>query len=207
MSPKDSKQMEQQIIESAEELFMDKGFALTSTTEIARKAGCNQTLVHYYFRTKENLFQAIFERKFRYFISNFKVLEDPGLDFREKLTMMISTHFDLILKNPRLPTFIITELTTNAARLAMIKESFAPVLSEIFSQFEKEYREAVRKKEIREMDLFDLILSILSLNIAPFLIGPIIRTALNLDKKGFQEFVLHRKEKNIEMIIDSLRPL
>jgi len=207
MSPKDSKQMEQQIIQSAEELFLDKGFALTSTTEIARKAGCNQTLVHYYFRTKENLFQAIFERKFRYFISNFTVLDDPSMSFHDKLTMMISSHFDLIMKNPRLPTFIVTELTTNARRLAMIKESFAPQLSEIFRTFESQFRKAVTDGEVREMDLFDLILSIISLNIAPFLINPIIKTALNLDNKGFKEFALRRKEKNIEMILDHLRPL
>ena len=47
--------MEQIILEVAEELFLDKGYALTSTTEIAKKAGCNQALIHYYFRTKENL--------------------------------------------------------------------------------------------------------------------------------------------------------
>ena len=48
--------MEQQILQCAEELFLEKGFSLVSTTDIAKKAGCNQALVHYYFRTKENLF-------------------------------------------------------------------------------------------------------------------------------------------------------
>ena len=52
--------MEQAILRAAERLFLDKGFALTSTTEIAREAGCNQALVHYYFRTKENLFSKRF---------------------------------------------------------------------------------------------------------------------------------------------------
>jgi len=54
---------EQQILQSAEELFLEKGFSNTSTTEIAKRAGCNQALVHYYFRTKENLFQQIFLSK------------------------------------------------------------------------------------------------------------------------------------------------
>ena len=53
--------MERAILESATELFLRKGFNATSTTEIARNAGCNQALVHYYYRTKERLFEAIFE--------------------------------------------------------------------------------------------------------------------------------------------------
>ena len=52
---------EQQILASAEKLFLQKGFSATSTTDIARDAGCNQALVHYYFRTKENLFNRIFD--------------------------------------------------------------------------------------------------------------------------------------------------
>jgi len=65
MDIKQEQPMEQTILEVAERLFLEKGFALTSTTEIAKEAGCNQALVHYYFRTKDNLFNTIFEQKFR----------------------------------------------------------------------------------------------------------------------------------------------
>ena len=63
MEVKENPTMEIQILETAEKLFLEKGFASTSTTEIAREVGCNQALVHYYFRTKENLFNTIFEQK------------------------------------------------------------------------------------------------------------------------------------------------
>ena len=53
-------QVEEQILRAAEELFMEKGFDAVSTTDIARKVGCNQALVHYYFRTKDNLFLQVF---------------------------------------------------------------------------------------------------------------------------------------------------
>ena len=55
---------EQQILASAEKLFLQKGFSATSTTDIARDAGCNQALVYYYFRTKGNLLNRIFDAKF-----------------------------------------------------------------------------------------------------------------------------------------------
>ena len=60
MEVKENPTMEIQILETAEKLFLEKGFASTSTTEIAREVGCNQALVHYYFRTKENLFNTIY---------------------------------------------------------------------------------------------------------------------------------------------------
>ena len=73
--------MEQAILRAAERLFLDKGFALTSTTEIALEAGCNQALVHYYFRTKENLFEKIFEQKIRMLISNIFSIDREGGTF------------------------------------------------------------------------------------------------------------------------------
>ena len=53
------------ISKAAEKLFLEKGFASTSTTEIAKEAGCNQALVHYYYRKKDLLFTAIFEKKMK----------------------------------------------------------------------------------------------------------------------------------------------
>ena len=67
MEFKNNQSMESIILETAERLFLEKGFAMTSTTEIAKEVGCNQALVHYYYRTKENLFNVIFEQKFNGF--------------------------------------------------------------------------------------------------------------------------------------------
>ena len=59
MEVKNNPTMEIVILETAERLFLEKGFGMTSTTEIAKEIGCNQALIHYYFRTKENLFNII----------------------------------------------------------------------------------------------------------------------------------------------------
>lgn len=74
MNIKEDKSMEQLILEKAEELFLEKGFAATSTTMIARAVGCNQALVHYYFRTKDKLFNTVFETRFRDFLPEYLTL-------------------------------------------------------------------------------------------------------------------------------------
>ena len=90
MEVKNNPSMEIVILETAEQLFLEKGFAMTSTTEIAKKIGCNQALIHYYFRTKENLFNLIFEKKFRQFIQHaFEFGNPKELAFEEKLKRII----------------------------------------------------------------------------------------------------------------------
>ena len=70
------------ILEAAEKLFMEQGFASTTTMQIAKRAGCNQALVHYYFRTKDNLFEKIFEEKVRFYRNEFLEYQFRGSDAR-----------------------------------------------------------------------------------------------------------------------------
>ena len=78
MDIKNEQSMEQAILEEAEKLFLEKGFALTSTTEIAKRVGCNQALVHYYFRTKDNLFNTIFRTKIQSLLSAYFRIGEHG---------------------------------------------------------------------------------------------------------------------------------
>ena len=52
--------LEKKIIEAAKELFIENGFAETSMSDIAAKVGINRPALHYYFRTKDKMFQAVF---------------------------------------------------------------------------------------------------------------------------------------------------
>ena len=86
MDIKNELSMEQVILETAERLFLEKGFTATSTTQIAKAVGCNQALVHYYFRTKDNLFNTIFEQKFKMLFENLYASQNFGnIPFPEKV--------------------------------------------------------------------------------------------------------------------------
>jgi TetR/AcrR family transcriptional regulator len=197
---------EKTILEAAEQLFLDKGFALTSTTEIAEKAGCNQALIHYYFRTKEKLFEAIFEEKARIIFSNVVEVSDSADSFEEGLSRAIEVHFDMLRKNPRLPFLVINELTTNPSRLEMVKAIVRPKIEGVYSRLERWIAEEVAKGGIRPIEPFDLIYDIITLNAAIFLAAPIFKQALNIDKAAFDKYLDARKKANVEFIINSLRP-
>lgn len=204
MSRKDNKDMEENILKAAEDVFLEKGYALASTTEIARRAGCNQTLVHYYFRTKEKLFESFFEKIIIMFITSFQSVYNQDLPFREKFRNLINSHFEFLLANQRIPFLVLNELTTNPDRMQKLKENFKPRVKEIFGHFSRDVEQAVKAGEIREIDTFELLFTMASLNISVFVLKPIVQEIISGEDDKFLDFAKKRKQENINLLLNSL---
>jgi TetR/AcrR family transcriptional regulator len=198
--------LEQKILETAEQLFLEKGFAMTSTTEIAKKAGCNQALVHYYFRTKENLFQSIFERKIKLVVADFQAREAPGLSFEERLKIKIESHFEMVRANPRLPFLVMNEFTTNPARIEAFRKKHMADSGSILSQFEEELQKEIKAGRIRETTTLDIIMNVVSLNAMLFMAGNIFKSISQLSDAQYEMVIEHRKQEHVRVILASLRP-
>jgi len=197
---------EQSILEAAEKMFLEKGFALTSTVGIARVAGCNQALVHYYFRSKEKLFEKVFEKKVRLFLSTFLQISGQDLTFEEKLRLKIETHFEMLQANPRLPFLFFNELTTNPRQLEIFTEEMSDVPVSIFKQLQKELDEEIVKGTVRPMTALNLLFTILALNVVLFLAAPIFKTITGMPDSVFEKLIEQRKQENVRTILQSLRP-
>lgn len=206
MEIKNEQNMEQLILDVAENLFLEKGFAMTTTTEIARIAGCNQALVHYYFRTKERLFDKIFEKKAKMFFTQFLQTNQENIPFEEKLKKSIEAHFNILIENPKLPFLLFNELTTNPKRLNSIKETLGSIPLEIVGKIHSEFQSEIEKGNIRPMNLVDFFLTIASLNVFLFIAKPIISGIFGLSEKDYIEFLELRKQENIRIIMNSLKP-
>lgn len=197
---------EKAIIEAATRLFLEKGFASTSTTEIAKEAGCNQAMVHYYFRTKDRLFEAVFADKFQGFVSSIMDISQGDLPFEEKLTLKIGAHFDMLMENPKLPLLFAYELNTNPKRLEAIKEKLGDLPAMVFANFQAELDREIEEGKIRKMKVIDLLFNIISLNIALFIIGPVLKEFSGISDEYYEGFIKHRKKENVNTVLRSLRP-
>ena len=102
----DNQQMEDRIKAVAQQLFLEQGFAATSTTQIAREAGCTQALIHYYYRTKENLFRQIFLEQVLAALNVIGRSLANEESFDRFIEQAISMYFDALSSNPRLPFFV-----------------------------------------------------------------------------------------------------
>lgn len=200
--------LEQQILAVAEELFIANGFDGTSTTMIAQKVGCNQALIHYYFRTKENLFQQIFVRKFEATITHLLEPLTSELPFNEKITNCINIYFDLLQNNRQLPSCIIHELAFNPQRREFIRNRFIknPIRQNVYYRFSETIKNEIRQGNIRPIESFDLIFNIISLCLFTFITLPIYTDLLERTPDQVNDYINHRRQEIITQIITSLHP-
>lgn len=197
---------EQKIIEAAEQEFLVKGFDGARTTSIAAKAGVTHAMFHYYFRTKEKIFEKIISQKLELLtklIMESITLENLSLE--EKLKRIIDSHIDFVSENPELPGFLVREIFNNPERFEILKsrfETFAPlVIQNLQRELDKGFEEGKFKKTDARMLLIDII----SLNIFPYMAAPLINSILSgymNDKEGFKEL---RKKENLETIMRKIK--
>ncbi len=197
---------EQQILQCAEELFLEKGYSLVSTTDIAKKVGCNQALVHYYFRTKENLFQQVFQEKFSKFLYIFTTFDDSNEDFLTRLQKKIEAHFDLLVENRQIPFFVINELILNENRRdVLIRKIYSNNLG-IYQKFDSELKAEIAKGRIRQISTIDLLLNVVSMNIIAFITLPMIESQFDYSETEISNYLAKRKKETVTTILYSLRP-
>ena len=108
MENKDKQNKEQEILKAAEQEFLTKGYDGARTTSIALAAGVTHAMLHYYFRTKEQLFDRIVESKFVTMSQSLiAILGDPTLPIVERIKGGIEAHFDFVAANPELPRLLV----------------------------------------------------------------------------------------------------
>ncbi len=200
--------MEQRILEAATQLFFAHGFAGTSTTDIARLAGCNQALVHYYYRTKENLFRRIFIAQTCRVLDLIKQSFSDRLPFEDLLRHCVSFYFDFLSENPNLPYFILNELINNPERRTFIRDNFIhnPAYFEVYTELEKRVGEEMAAGRIVRTTPQDIVLNMVSLTAFSFISKPLYRDILNCSEADCAAYLARRKDEVIRVLLASLRP-
>lgn len=197
---------EQKIIEAAQEEFMLKGYDGARTTVIAAKAGVTHAMFHYYFRTKEKIFEEIISHKLGLLTSLIKdSIDSENLPLEDKLRNIINSHIDFVADNPELPGFLVREIFSNRERLALVQakiESFSSVLvANLQSELDKGYQEGKYRKTDARMLLIDII----SLNVFAFMAAPLINTVLTGVMEREQDFRELRKKENFDTIMRKIK--
>jgi AcrR family transcriptional regulator len=198
---------EQLILEAAEAEFFEKGYAGAKTVSIARRAGISPSMLHYYFRTKENLFQRIFVQKVQTLTQIFTGIYEQHLSFEELLRKFIEAQFNFAAQNPQLPRFVINEIMTNRNNRTLVFEVLAPGLSVIFDNLSRMIRTEVEAGRIRPVTLIHLVMNIIALNVSTFVAMPLLEEILPLQDPAMREKILsERRESNVRFILNALRP-
>ena len=203
---KDSEEnMEQRILECAEKLFLDKGYNLASTTEIAKEAGCTQALVHYYFRTKENLLQKIFDRKLSLFLAPFAESDNSTLPFAELLESKVRIFFDSVAQNQKMPFMLLSEIMSSTTQRAYIRDKITEICGVMSLEFNRRVEAEVASGNIRPVTGVDIMLDIFSLVMSFFMLLPVLEDLDVVTDENREAFIKERRTHIIETLIHCIK--
>lgn len=192
------KHTEEKIFDAATAIFEEKGLAAARMQDIADRAKINKALLHYYFRSKERLFEAVFDKLSEKMFKKFAAIFEEDLPFEEKIRYFFREHISFLIKNPKLPLFILTEVNHNPELL----EKF---LSRINMENIKTKMSGDLNTRIPEELIPHLMVSIVSLSIFPIAAEPIIRGILKEQGIDYNRFIEERMHVAPELVISAIK--
>jgi TetR/AcrR family transcriptional regulator len=194
---------EERIFEAATEEFIDKGMDGARMQEIAARAGINKALLHYYFRTKDHLFNAVFEMLTRKILKKFAPVFDEDLSLEDKIRFFFREHISFLQENPKLPGFILNEINRNPARIKKLLSSVD--FEDIWNTFYTQHKEDLIKYNISKETMPQLMISIVAMSVFPFAARGIIEGVLMKSGIEFNDFMEERKKFAADFVIMAIK--
>jgi len=198
-----AKPTEEIIFEAATDVFIEKGLDGARMHDIASQAGINKALLHYYYRTKDLLFNAVFEKMAAKMISKFSPVMDEHLSFEEKIRFFIRQHIEFLQANPRLPIFLLNEMNRNPQRIKRLISNID--ISRLWSRINELHGEELKGYHISADNIPQLMTSIAALSIFPFAARPLITGFMDQMGYKFDDYIEFRKEWAAEFIINGIK--
>lgn len=158
--------VQKRIIASAMLMFQSKGYAGASMQEIADKAEINKAMLHYYFRSKENLYNVAVTESIKIFTNAIEYSKLEELNLFELILDYLQILEGIFKQHPHLAGFLI-ELSNSKS--SQIKYS-GFIDAGLAGIFESKIQDAKSAGLINDVSARALIINILSLSIFPYLI-------------------------------------
>ena len=202
---------QQRILDAAHAVFVRKGTAGARMQDVAREAGVNQALLHYYFRSKARLSEAVFRRAAaELFPRVFEVMASAAR-LEDKVARVVQLELDHLSRTPYLPGYIISELThqpERAPQLMAMLTGLAPerIGPQIASTLARQIASRVRAGTMRSIAPEQFIVNLISLCIFPFAARPMLMAMFGMDQARFERFTAARRAELAAFFLRALRP-
>lgn len=203
-SNEESSEVRGRILKEAQILFIKNGYKGTSVRDIAKASGTNVAMVNYYFQSKYNLFEIIFEDALDIFTKRIFDTINSDLPFFELIEMWIHTYYELLFEYPQIAAFILNEVGLNPEGLTQRIKKRNPYNS--FSKIEERIEEEIKKGTIRETPAADFLLNILSMCMFPFMFSNLAMTLMEIPSNIYSELIANHEKYVIQFTINALKP-
>ena len=199
----DYTEVQKKIVEAARKLFVKKGMKGTTVRDIATESGTNVAMVNYYFRSKEKLFDTIFEEAFGILAEKIFYLTDSDLPFFELIRKWIYSYYDTLLEYPDFPIFVLNELVANPRKLSKKFKDKNPY--SLYMRLSERIKEEEEKGTIHFVSIPDFMLNVISLSVFPFAVSPIVIQFLNLSEDDYRALLDKHREYVADFVIKAIK--
>ena len=188
------------ILITAQDLFISKGFSGTTMRDIASSANINKGLLHYYFQSKKILFENVLQLTTFQLIPKIDNIIHLDIKMDEKIELIVDEYVEFLLKNPKIPPFMInemnnnTEIFLNSIRGSGINSKVGQIAGELTSQLKKNSK----------IEPIHFYFNLLSLLLYPFLMRPLIENIVLPEKDQFVYLMRLRKKIVVDIIVKHL---
>ncbi|HHC80509.1 MAG TPA: TetR/AcrR family transcriptional regulator [Flavobacteriia bacterium] len=193
---------ESEILNAAKRIFQRKGMVGARMQEIADEAGINKAMLHYYYRSKQLLFEAVFKKAFLLLAPQLNDILNSDDSICDKIKSFTHNYISFVIKHPYLPNFIIQELNRNPEFIKdLMSERHFPTIE----KFKKQVAIKVAEGIIRPIKAEQLFINIMALNIFPFIGAPLLKGFINVNDKTYKQLLEERKTEVASFIINAIK--
>ncbi|HEV7993540.1 MAG TPA: helix-turn-helix domain-containing protein [Gemmatimonadaceae bacterium] len=202
---------EQRILDAAHKVFVRRGTAGARMQEIADEAGVNKALLHYYFRNKSRLADAIFQRVAGGVFSRIMDVALSDAELEEKVPHIIGAYLEQLARTPYAPGYVLGELSHHPERgkqlidaLGRMREGASP--RAVLEKLQRQLDQRIAEGTIKPISAQQFLTNLVSLCIFPFAAKPLLCAVMELDDAGFAAFIDERRRVLPEFFLNALRP-
>ena len=201
MNAETSISTEEAILEAARKVFESKGFDGARMQEISDLSGINRALLHYYFRTKEKMFERIFDEALERFMP---LLSTWDQDLEEcwewKLKRFIITFITFLKTNSML--FLLREIIRKPELLASKTKKYRKGLNKFVLYFDRLKQERLIRSDVDSRYIYVIIHSLCSF---PLMNGIVFSYSLRISPKEYDELMTGYPEIISDLLIQLLK--
>jgi AcrR family transcriptional regulator len=196
----ETRDTEQVILEAARKVFVKMG-PQARMQDVAEEADITQSLLHYYFRRRDDLYRAVFEAELKRIMPEKAEVLASDRPLEEKLTRFAEIAISFHAENPHLAAFVVFETHYNDQHFEQIEA----VMSGIdLDAMQAQIDERVAAGEMEPTDARHLLAHIFSLVLFPFVAKPIFQSIYGMDESEYNDFIEERKETVPQLIRQTL---
>lgn len=192
---------ELKIFDAAREVFHQKGFEGARMQEIADRAEINKSMLHYYYRSKDKLFEKVYQLSMLRVFPQIVALLNKDMPLEQKLRNFVDKYIEVIHANPDIPLFILHELNKNPARL---QKFMLEQVGRKVRPFLKQLSDAAEEGRTADLPPNQLLINMISMMVFPFIGHPVIKVILEMDEDDFNRFMDERHRLLPDYIVGTI---